>query len=148
MKNYLDKQNSSFLYPIYTNNDVDLYKKIISDDVTGEYLVCLHNNIEIIGQVGFKPSDLFGNNLSYYIEEEYRNRGLGFQAVSTLIEYLNENNINNVDLFVEKKNVASIKIAEKLSTMYSSKKEEGPSYVSFHINITEKKFNDSEIKRH
>ena len=143
MKNYLDKQNSSFLYPIYTNNDIDLYKKIISNDVTGEYLVCLHNNIEIIGQVSFKPSDLFGNNLSYYIEDEYRNKGLGFQAISALIEYLNENNINNVDLFVEKKNVASIKIAEKLSTMYSSEKEEGPSYVSFHINITEKKFNDS-----
>ena len=154
--NYLEKclgeqmktQNKNLLCPTYTNNTVDLYKGIINDNLVGEYFVCLHNDMQIIGKVSFKPSNIFGNNLSYFIEEEYRNKGLGFQAISALIEYLSENNISNVDIFIEKKNNVSIKIAEKLSEIYSSKKEEGSDYISFHFDIINKKSNDNEIKKH
>lgn len=83
---------------------------------------------------------LYADNISYFINEEYRNRGLGFQAVCLLFEYLNSKGIDHVTINVEKNNIPSLRVVDKIKEIYKcSSISEHKDSIAFHICIDNKK---------
>ncbi|MEE3342883.1 MAG: GNAT family N-acetyltransferase [Bacilli bacterium] len=122
--------------PDYTNGFIDLYNISESNSF---YLVCFHEEKKPIGELGCSDS-IFANNISYCIYKEYRNKGLGFQSVCLLLEYLNSKGIENITIFVEKNNIPSLRIAEKLKDIYKSYTLSNyDTTIAFHFCINNKK---------
>lgn len=118
--------------PIVLGEVVDLYKT--DKDSQGRYTVCLHDTKTIIGEVGCTGNI---NNIHYAITPEYRNKGYGFQAVLTMLNYLILNNIDNIILIIDKDNVSSIRIAEKLKTVFPdfNIEERERRYIEYHFSL-------------
>ena len=133
--------------PTFTNTIVDLHKKdnngIQNNDINGEYIVSLHSDKTIVGIVGYGKDACFDDNFFYVIDEEYRNQGLGFQAACALLEYLSLSGIEHVTFHIEKSNVASIRVAEKIKNVYQECEIEDNDYsITYHFNINDKLINN------
>lgn len=117
--------------PIISNELVDLYKN--NENPKGYYLVCLHGTKTIIGEVGCNNEN---NNVHYIIDDEYRNNGYGFQALVAMVNYLALSNVENIEIVIRKDNIASIKLAEKLKTIFPSfEKKEINDYIIYRFNL-------------
>ncbi len=120
---YLVRQST----PVYKGTEIDLYSANndiqVNLNIPNGYIVCLHDTKTIVGETGTSmisyKNDLPEYNVYYIIDEKYRNKGLGFQSTKTLLEYLGDNGIKYISLIIFKKNIPSIKIAEKLQDIYS-----------------------------
>jgi len=124
------------LNPICTNDFIDLYN---DPEYNNCYLVCSHGKKEFIGKLSFGDS-FFADNISYFIYENYRNKGLGFQSVCLFLEYLNSKGIETATLHVEKTNLPSLRIVEKLKEVYQSYSiSDRNETIAFHFCITNKK---------
>ncbi len=124
------------LNPICTNDFIDLYN---NPEYNNCYLVCSHGKKEFIGELSFGDS-FFADNISYFIYENYRNKGLGFQSVCLFLEYLNSKGIETATLHVEKTNLPSLRIVEKLKEVYQSYSiSDRNETIAFHFCITNKK---------
>lgn len=124
--------NSSI--PIISDEVVDLYKN--DKNPTGYYIVCLHGSKTIVGEVGCNGEN---NNVHYFIAIEHQNKGYGFHALVTMLNYLILNNIENISIILDKENNISLKLAEKLKAIFPTfnKKEIGD-YISYQFNLGEK----------
>lgn len=83
----------------------------------GIWLLIEHTEKKIIGNVCFKgrPSKKGKVEISYYIIPEFREKGYGFEAVDTLIEWLlAKEQVKSIGAECEEKNIAAIRILEKL----------------------------------
>lgn len=99
--------------PIISSNEVDLYKN--NDLPEGRYIVCIHGTKKIIGEVGCNSEN---NNIFYAINKKYQNKGYGFQAVVSLLNYLILCGIENIVIVIEKENKPSIRLADKLKKIF------------------------------
>ena len=90
--------------------DVEAYYQSINDYINhktdyGWYL-CLDNN-KIVGGIGVidndfhERKDLFPNLCAFYVEEEYRNNGIGGNLLKMVVEDLKSKGINKVYLITE-----------------------------------------------
>ena len=90
--------------------DVEAYYQSINDYINhkteyGWYL-CLDNN-KIVGGIGVidndfhERKDLFPNLCALYVEEEYRNNGIGGNLLKMAVEDLKSKGINKVYLITE-----------------------------------------------
>ena len=128
--------------PVCTNGFIDLYNDPLSNKY---YLVCFHGEKEPIGVLGFGDL-IFTDNVSYCIYEKYQNKGLGFQSVCLFLEYLNSKGIESVTIHVEKTNLPSLRIAEKLKDIYQSYSvSEYNSIFAFHFCLANKKLESNSM---
>lgn len=103
----------------------------------GYYTVCLHDTKTIIGEVGCNHYE--SNNIHYVIDDGYRNNGYGFQAVVAMFHHLTANNVEDAKIVIEKKNAPSIKLAEKLTTIFPNfNRYETGELIIYHFNLSKK----------
>ena len=130
--------------PVCTNGFIDLYNDPLSNN---HYVVCFQGEKEAIGELGFGDS-IFADNISYCIYEKYQNKGLGFQSVCLFLEYLNSKGIESATIIVEKTNLPSLRIAEKLKDIYQSYSiSEYNSTFVFHFCIDNKKLESNSMSK-
>ena len=129
--------------PIISGELVDLHKN--DENPKGNYIVCLHNSKTIIGEVGCNGTN---NNIHYVIDTEYQNNGYGFQAVVLMLNYLISNNFENIEIYIEKENIYSIKLVEKLRIFFPVfNKNESEHYISYYFNLSQKKAEKNNVSR-
>lgn len=132
------------LNPICTNDFIDLYN---DPEYDNSYLVCSHGKKEFIGKLSFGDS-FFADNISYFIYEKYRNKGLGFQSVCLFLEYLNSKGIETATVHVAKTNLPSLRIVEKLKEVYQSYSiSDRNETIAFHFCINNKKLESNSISK-
>lgn len=118
--------------PTILLESVDLYQSS-----NGYYIVCLHDTKTIIGEVGCNHYE--NNNIHYVIDDEYQNNGYGFQAVVAMFHYLTANNVEDAKIVIKKKNAPSIKLAEKLTTIFPNfNRYETGELIIYHFNLSKK----------
>lgn len=118
--------------PTISEKSVDLYQSS-----NGYYIVCLHDTKTIIGEVGCNHYE--NNNIHYVIDDEYQNNGYGFQAVVAMFHYLTANNVEDAKIVIKKKNAPSIKLAEKLTTIFPNfNRYETGELIIYHFNLSKK----------
>ena len=108
------------LPPIKTNGVVEIRKQFngnINDlkSIKGDYSICLANKQLVIGKLSFRGyhcSTSLGD-IGCAIERDYRGHGYAYQSTCLLLEYLKENNIEDVWVTVSCDNIPSIKTIEK-----------------------------------
>lgn len=119
---------------------VELYKG--DENPQGYYTICLRNTKTIIGKIGCINEN---NNICYAIDEAHRNNGYGFQAVVILLKYLLSKNIENITIVIEKENVASIKLAEKIKSVFPDFIEEETNILIIYNFTLNKSLNEKHI---
>lgn len=98
--------------PIMESDIIDLYKK--DNSPYGYYEICLHGTKDIIGHMGCQIVSK-SNNISYFIQEKYRNKGYAYQSLVLLLVYLEKKDVQDIRIAVNKDNTYSLKIASKIS---------------------------------
>lgn len=84
---------------IVANDKISLASRSFGDDLlTSSFIslkISLNESLEIIGSISFHSSSnddlFFGGNVSYYIEEKFRNQGYATMALKLLKEALKNN---------------------------------------------------------
>jgi len=87
---------------------------------------------KFIGRCGLLPGTIDGQNeveIAYLISKEYWGQGLGTEAAQAILDYGFERlNLSRLICLIEKENLASIKVAEKIGMAFEKegKDEIGP----------------------
>lgn len=125
------------LYQIYSSENITKYMEGLYDDREKEleftrayienmyrfygygiWLVCLKENDKVIGRAGLSNRQVDGVNeleLGYVIDEEYQGCGYAYEACVAVCKFAKERLcVENLVCFIEKKNLPSIRLAEKL----------------------------------
>lgn len=127
--------------PIICSERIDLYKT--DQNPKGYYIVCLSGTKTIIGEVGCNNEN---NNIHYVIDPKYQNNGYGFEAVATMLNYLVLSGIENIEILIEKENVISIKVAEKLKNIFPNFSENiMDDYLMYHFCLRKKENKEDNI---
>ena len=92
-------------------------QKYVTKDVATVYDVCLKESKKIIGWIAIFEDDAF-DEICYLIDEPFRNRGYCTEAV---LEILKHNSDKTFYLIINKGNIASKKVAQKLGFVYDSR---------------------------
>ena len=94
---------------------------LILEDVPNEayFKIILNETLEEIGHVSYTyENDSIVGNLSYFIYEEYRNKGYGKKALKLLVDNIRRIDDNDLYLAIIPNNIASIKLAESQNAKY------------------------------
>lgn len=125
------------LYQIYSSENITRYMEGLYDDREEEleftrayienmykfygygiWLVCLKENDEVIGRAGLSNRQVDGVNeleLGYVIDEKYQGCGYAYEACTAVCEFAKEwLYVEKLVCFIEKKNIPSVRLAEKL----------------------------------
>ncbi len=94
---------------------------LILEDVPNEayFKIILNETLEEIGHISYTyENDSIVGNLSYFIYEEYRNKGYGKKALKLLVDNIRRIDDNDLYLAIIPDNIASIKLAESQNAKY------------------------------
>lgn len=94
---------------------------LILEDVPNEayFKIILNETLEEIGHISYTyENDSIVGNLSYFIYEEYRNKGYGKKALKLLVDNIRRIDDNDLYLAIIPNNIASIKLAESQNAKY------------------------------
>ncbi len=94
---------------------------LILEDVPNEayFKIILNETLEEIGHISYTyENDSIVGNLSYFLYEEYRNKGYGKKALKLLVDNIRRIDDNDLYLAIIPDNIASIKLAESQNAKY------------------------------
>lgn len=94
---------------------------LILEDVPNEayFKIILNETLEEIGHIIYTyENDSIVGNLSYFLYEEYRNKGYGKKALKLLVDNIRRIDDNDLYLAIIPNNIASIKLAESQNAKY------------------------------
>lgn len=94
---------------------------LILEDVPNEayFKIILNETLEEIGHISYTyENDSIVGNLSYFIYEEYRNKGYGKKALKLLVDNIRRIDDNDLYLAIIPDNIASIKLAKSQNAKY------------------------------
>lgn len=94
---------------------------LILEDVPNEayFKIVLNETLEEIGHIIYTyENDSIVGNLSYFLYEEYRNKGYGKKALKLLVDNIRRIDDNDLYLAIIPNNIASIKLAESQNAKY------------------------------
>lgn len=94
---------------------------LILEDVPNEayFKIILNETLEEIGHISYTyENDSIVGNLSYFIYEEYRNKGYGKKALKLLVDNIRRIDDNDLYLAIIPNNIASIKLAKSQNAKY------------------------------
>lgn len=94
---------------------------LILEDVPNEayFKIVLNETLEEIGHISYTyENDSIVGNLSYFLYEEYRNKGYGKKALKLLVDNIRRIDDNDLYLAIIPDNIASIKLAESQNAKY------------------------------
>lgn len=105
--NSLSDQEKKWFGTYDSGGDVIIHRKLIKvDDEPAGFVE--------VGDCAKIPDGIEGDCIVYVaVAPEYRQRGIGFKLVSEVVQSFKENGFNSLTYRVNKKNIASIKLAEK-----------------------------------
>ena len=121
--------------PIIIGKSIDLYK--INSDLYGYYSICLSGTKKIIGNIKVNYFNDY-NNISYFIDEEFRNMEYAYNALCLLLDFLANNNFYNFVFIIDKDNIPSLKLAQKIMKKVDSYVCEKDNFYKFNFNINSK----------
>ena len=100
-----------------SSNDITLILQKFYDEAY--FKIILNETYEEIGNISYTydKSDIVGN-LSYFIYEEYRNKGYGKKALKLLVDNIRRIDDNDLYLAIIPDNIASIKLAKSQNAKY------------------------------
>lgn len=94
---------------------------LILEDVPNEayFKIILNETLEEIGHIIYTyENDSIVGNLSYFLYEEYRNKGYGKKALKLLVDNIRRIDDNDLYLAIIPDNIASIKLAKSQNAKY------------------------------
>lgn len=94
---------------------------LILEDVPNEayFKIILNETLEEIGHISYTyENDSIVDNLSYFIYEEYRNKGYDKKALKLLVDNIRRIDDNDLYLAIIPDNIASIKLAKSQNAKY------------------------------
>lgn len=94
---------------------------LILEDVPNEayFKIVLNETLEEIGHISYTyENDSIVGNLSYFLYEEYRNKGYGKKALKLLVDNIRRIDDNDLYLAIIPDNIASIKLAKSQNAKY------------------------------
>lgn len=94
---------------------------LILEDVPNEayFKIILNETLEEIGHISYTyENDSIVGNLSYFLYEEYRNKGYGKKALKLLVDNIRRIDDNDLYLTIIPDNIASIKLAKSQNAKY------------------------------
>ncbi len=94
---------------------------LILEDVPNEayFKIVLNETLEEIGHIIYTyENDSIVGNLSYFLYEEYRNKGYGKKALKLLVDNIRRIDDNDLYLAIIPDNIASIKLAKSQNAKY------------------------------
>lgn len=94
---------------------------LILEDVPNEayFKIVLNETLEEIGHIIYTyENDSIVGNLSYFLYEEYRNKGYGKKALKLLVDNIRRIDDNDLYLAIIPNNIASIKLAKSQNAKY------------------------------
>ena len=93
---------------------------ILEDDPNEAYFkIVLNETLEEIGHISYTyENDSIVGNLSYFLYEEYRNKGYGKKALKLLVDNIRRIDDNDLYLAIIPDNIASIKLAKSQNAKY------------------------------
>lgn len=94
---------------------------LILEDVPNEayFKIVLNETLEEIGHISYTyENDSIVGNLSYFLYEEYRNKGYGKKALKLLVDNIRRIDDNDLYLAIIPNNIASIKLAKSQNAKY------------------------------
>ena len=94
---------------------------LILEDVPNEayFKIILNETLEEIGHISYTyENDSIVGNLSYFLYEEYRNKGYGKKALKLLVDNIRRIDDNDLYLAIIPNNIASIKLAKSQNAKY------------------------------
>lgn len=94
---------------------------LILEDVPNEayFKIILNETLEEIGHISYTyENDSIVGNLSYFLYEEYRNKGYGKKALKLLVDNIRRIDDNDLYLAIIPDNIASIKLAKSQNAKY------------------------------
>lgn len=94
---------------------------LILEDVPNEayFKIILNETLEEIGHIIYTyENDSIVGNLSYFLYEEYRNKGYGKKALKLLVDNIRRIDDNDLYLAIIPNNIASIKLAKSQNAKY------------------------------
>ncbi|MEG6567857.1 GNAT family protein [Thermoanaerobacterium saccharolyticum] len=104
-------------YPVTENSVLEWLSKRANPNESGEFAIIYNETKEYIGNISYGNVDWKNRHCEIAIvigEEKYRNRGLGSEAVMTLLDFIfNELNLHRVELKVYDFNERAIRCYEK-----------------------------------
>lgn len=101
--------------------EIDSFKLIFNSNIHNSdyvyYILC--NNAETIGLISFHTQNLLhhcgrvGEIQEFYIDKEYRNKGLGKLLMQEIESYSLTNDLKSIEVTSNQKRIENIKIYEK-----------------------------------
>lgn len=111
-----------------SSNDITLILQKFYDEAY--FKIILNETLEEIGHISYTyENDSIVGNLSYFIYEEYRNKGYGKKALKLLVDNIRRIDDNDLYLAIIPNNIASIKLAKKCNAKYIGDVNIPPKYV-------------------
>lgn len=98
------------------------FSKIFSQNIShpaNRYLIAESDN-EPLGFISFHTQNLLhhcglvGEIQEFYIQPEYRNKGIGKLLIEKIMHYARENKLQGIDVTTNKKRTENVRIYEKL----------------------------------
>lgn len=140
---YEKEDFGEFLEPLFDRGTEEEYQKAYLENMYGYYeygmwLVFHKETGELIGRAGLEPKEVQGEGqveLGYVISPEYREKGYATEVCEAILHYNRKKLfIEDVYCMIEKENVPSIRLAEKLGFEYQdSLTEKGISWERYHL---------------
>lgn len=137
---YEDKENVRFLPQINSFEEQEEFAMAYIENMYGIYgyglwAVILKDSGRIIGIAGIEHRDIEDvtvRELGYMISGKYQKKGYGYEAANAVLEYAREYGIDDMVVYINKKNTPSINLAHKLGFKYDRKINDGEvEYVLF-----------------
>jgi ribosomal-protein-alanine N-acetyltransferase len=99
-------------------NFLDPWRTPMNTDSPETKILSIRYKEEIVGQIiiwNFQEKQVKSCSISYWIAEEFTQLGIGTSAVNLACEYVfNELGVEEIDAAIQKENLASIRLIEKL----------------------------------
>ena len=100
-----------------SSNDITLILQKFYDEAY--FKIILNETLEEIGHISYTyENDSIVGNLSYFLYEEYRNKGYGKKALKLLVDNIRRIDDNDLYLAIIPNNIASIKLAKSQNAKY------------------------------
>lgn len=125
---YSEKGMTDYIEPLYEDkSEEEKFTRAYIDNMYrfygyGIWLVCLKENDKIIGRAGLSNREVDGENkleIGYLIGKQYWRQGYAFEICNAICDYARDELFaEELVAFMDRKNVASIRLAEKLKFIF------------------------------
>lgn len=102
------------------SNLISLYNKDIDFKIDIRLIIADKNSSTKYGSIViFSRMHDNMHELAYWLDEQYENKGIAYESLNAVINILNNIGITNLMLEIQKKNIKSIKLAEKCGFIHT-----------------------------